>query len=337
MKQIITGLVALVALTGAAAAADTYASQRGSTKDAPVDTTTFDPSGVYFGGFVGHATIDRSIRRDVQRELGLDVTIPQNATQQDIDDLAKLLSDNGVRSGGSQTPGGNFTIPLAGDLLTGATQDDLSTVVFGAEALYLRKLGSIGVSVGGGVTFYGDSDTRSNYSGVVGSNALGTVICPAVNTPAGCSNPSVLQGQSGFVSVERDFDVDLIARLHWFATDRFAINAGAGVSFARANIKAGNFADVGSVGGAINAHLPGLNTTIDEDDTSIAPVFTVGADYWATDRLKLGLAYEYKNHEFDAKGSNSASAPNVYATSNDSVKIEDDTHIVKLGVLLKLN
>lgn len=333
-----TSLIALtVALMAAPAmAADLKSSpQRRVADDLPTPPISQGPinnhSGFYVSGSLGVAEIDRSVDRSVNRERGVDQTIPANATQAQIDATVQQLKAAGVDVRGELVPGGNIVLPVERDHLGLSDNGDLSSTVFGAEAGYLYAPSRIGFSLGVAATFYGDADSGGSHSGELGSQSGGTVSCPK---GACVGTPSLMGAQSGAYEVDRDFDIDLIARAHFFVTDRLSINAGGGLSLARASISGASGADIPT---AIN----GYGAEFDEDDTSIGYVLTFGADYWLNERVTIGATYEYKRHDFSAGGSSSASSlpangAFAYEQSSDHVSVEDETHTIKAKIGFKL-
>lgn len=321
---IVTGMSAQAADLGGSVKDTGYVEQ------APVSTR----GGFYIRGDLGVANGDRDVSRTIDREagLGIDTTGIDPAIVQDAQDQ---LAANGVNS---RLNGSTLEIPLIGDRLGLSGQDDFSAVTFGGELQYLwRPTRSLGVSLAVGVTGYGDNETTFSHSGATGvftggtvADALGQFTNCALPTCAGDPSPFA---QSGFVKFERDYDIDLLPRVHWFVSDRLALNAGVGLSFAKASFK------------GVNASDPGLNdvfgTAINHDDSAVGVVVSAGFDYWLTDRITFGGEANYKRHEFEAHASNGDSATiagpvSIYGRSNDSVNIDDDVWTLKARVGIKL-
>jgi opacity protein-like surface antigen len=340
MKKTLMITASVLALTSGAQAADF----RGSVKDEPVFSSpapSANRGGFYIRGDLGIANGERDISRRIDREAGIDLDVTGEKAE-DVQDFRDTLSGFNVPS---TLDGNTLSIPLIGDRLGLSDRDDFSSSVFGAEALYLWQPGNgrMGFSVGLGATFYGDAESRMSHAGANGKFVGGTALadfqaggfeCSDIGTCAGDPSPF---SQTGTLHVERDFDIDLVGRIHYFATDRLALNAGLGVSFARANLSGVNVSDQGA--------NEAFGTRFDEDDTAIGLIATVGADYWLTDRITIGASYDYKHHEFSADASSRASTPlggpnspvSIYGKSHDSADVEDDIHTFKAKIGFKID
>ncbi len=366
MNRILAVALGATILSAPAMAADAY-SKGGSLKDSEPQasyTGSANHSGFYITGALGIADGDRSIRRDINR--GLDAHIDRFDTDSDGDidsdddqniaDAQAQLATVGIPS--ALDSDGGLTIPLIGDHLGIGDSDGFSSTVFGGGLSYLFQMPErrIGISLGIDATFYNDAESSSGHTDAVGTFTGGTALadfnsggfsCANINTCAG--QPAALGNlaltQTGFLTFDRDFDIDIPVKLHWFVSDKFALNIGAGPSWARGNLKGTNVpTDAGS--SALNAALPGfskgLSTVHDDDDTALGYVITAGAQYWVTDRIVLGIQGDYKEHtfEFDAASSNSAPVGgplSLITRSHDSVEVEDSVYSIKATASFKLN
>lgn len=311
----------------------------GSSKDTPdYGSPVHNVSGLYVSGTVGVANGDRDVSRTISRDIGLEIDTT-GIDPQDVQDAHDDLQAVGIPS---TINADNLTIPLIADKLSGNGSDDIDGMVYGAEVSYLYQFPGrrFGLEVGLGATFYDDADSANVHVGEVGTYTGGTAAsdfnfgggldCTAINTCAG--DPS-FYSQSGFIAFGRDYDIDLIARVHYFITEQLAVNVGGGVSWAQANVSGASVVD---------STYTGLNTRFDEDVSSVGFVLTAGLNYWVTDRIVVGAAYEYKPHSFDVD----ASATDTFAlgpdarligNAHDSAEIEDKIHAIKARVSIKLN
>lgn len=328
-------------------ASGAIAADLGSTKDDPIfgsAKVSSTKSGFYISGSLGVAEIDRSVSRSVERNINLDVNTT-GATAEEIADAQDELAEFGIPSA---VNGNTLSIPLIGDRLGLKDSDELSATVFGGELSYLYHPGGrFGFSLGLGGTVYNDAESSHAYAGQAGKFVGGTAAsdfsvptspttnftCADVATCAGDPSPFP---QSGFVTVDRDYDIDLIARVHFFATDRLALNIGAGASLARAKVSGGNFS--GGTGVVADA----FDTSYSKDDTTVGLVLAAGVDYYLTDRITVGLDYNYKRHTFEIDSSSGATLPlgteaALSGGSKVSDEIEDESHTIKAKIGFKLN
>jgi hypothetical protein len=332
-----TSLLALI-LGTPAIAADVYSG--GSTKDAPgeVYAASTGRGGFYISGTLGYAWRDTEYSRTIQREVGADVKIPKDAKQEEIDELAKELTDEGIAHRGNLVPGGNLILPLAGDILNLSDEDDNNGFVFGAGVQYLRHTGGqFGLSIGADIEFYGEGESKFSHTDVAGKISSGNLIGDFGCGGTGCAGEVSPFPQSGVASVDREFDVDLVLLAHWFVNDRFALHAGGGVSFARADICGANFS------GATSPILTkAFDTKFCDDDTAIGPMVKVGFDWWMTDRMRLGVDVTGKWHDFSASGDAYNSVElgrdiSIYGQSHDTIEADDVVWAAKGRLSIKLN
>lgn len=347
---------AFLSLSAPAFAADVYRDRTPADAyqqhDASAPAST--RSGFYLKGDLGIGNGDRDIRKNVNRNVDVDISDPAFTA---LLDGADGTAPDGVVSDTERAAGAAFldslnipytigdsnaTIPLVGDKFFFGDSGDFDAMVFGAEVSYLYQVPRtrFGVEFGLGITGYNDSETVHAYAGENGVFTGGTALadfsagpgfdCTLINTCAGDASIP----QSGLVAFERDFDIDLVARAHYFATDRLAFNIGGGPSWARGNIKSVSLDDTGFV--------TGLNSSIDENTWSLGYVLTVGGTYWVTDNITIGAAYDYKRHDFDASGSASDSANlgsgvSLNGRASERVDVEDEVHTFKARIGIKLN
>jgi opacity protein-like surface antigen len=341
MKKIgLAALTAVLMTSGSAYAADVYQQGGGLKDESPAEYRNNGRGGFYIKGDLGIANINRDASVNVDREVGLDAPVPDSDGDGDIDDVDKDALSASLdaasiphRFGDSD----NVLVPLIGDRLNGVDGVDLDTMTFGGEVSYLfhRPSSRFGFEIGLGITGYSDAESSHGYLNENGKLVSGTLIsdnagCAGIGACAGDESPFT---QSGAIKFDRDFDIDLIGRVHYFATDRLALNVGGGVSWARGNITAANLAD--------NAFLSGLDTSMDEDVSSIGFVLTAGATYWITNNITFGFAYDYKQHTFDADASAADSVPlgggaSIYGISSHNVEVEDQVHTLKARLGVKL-
>jgi len=245
-----------------------------------------------------------------------------------------------------------LNVPLVADSLFGRNSDDLDSTVFGGEAsyLYVPNNSRFGFEVGAGATFYNDAKSRNVYTGAVGDYTGGTALSEFDTTgpaPGGttCANVGTCAGdpsfysQSGFMNFDRDYDIDLVGRVHFFMNDRLALNVGGGLSWAHASVSGAS---------TVDGSYAGLNTAFKDDVDSFGYVLTAGATYWATDQVTIGIGYDYKAHDFDVRSSGSDSldlggpfgpvgSARLVGGVSDRSSIEDEVHTIKARVGIKLN
>lgn len=350
-------LIALTAtlLSSGAYATDVFSGDKSLKDDKNyVSGSVANHSGFYITGSLGVASIDRSARRDITRgvDAHLDTT---GADPDDVQDLRDALNASSIPN---SLDGNTLTIPLIGDHLGLSGSEDLSSTVFGGGVSYLFQMPSsrIGFSLGLDATFYSDAESKGGHVDAIGNFVGGTALADVNTGGFSCANIGTCAGQpaflgplgltqTGFVSFDRDFDIDIPIKLHYFATERLGFNVGVGPSFARGSLKGGNVATdaaTAALDGALPGFASGLNTGFNDEDTSIGYVITAGAQYWLTDRIVLGVQGDYKHHTFEFDASSSATVPvggplSVSTHSRDSVEVEDDVYSVKATASFKLN
>lgn len=317
MKNTLMTAAGVILLTGAAHASDL--DLRGSTKDGAYveQVPTSTRTGLYIRGDLGLAWGDRDASaRIVGQKNNLDAV--DGPEVEDDKPVAGLIDDGMVFR----------------DLLAGRLSDDFDATVFGGEIGYLwqfpanRKWG-LELAVGG--TVYGDNDTATAFGGDPVITGKGEDFPANIYPDIGEAN---IYSQMGHVSFERDFDIDILPRIHFFPTNNMSLYVGAGVSIAKGSLKGSHASDYGFADGV-------FDNAIDDDDTDVGLVLNVGGTWWMTDRLTLGLDYTYKRHEFDfdaGRSTDAAVGREAYRYSVDSsVNVEDDVHAVKARLGFKLN
>jgi opacity protein-like surface antigen len=313
---------------------------------APVQGTAV--GGFYIRGDLGIAQGDRTTERTITRDLNGELTVdPLVWGPTAPDDVADALNDANVPF---SRDGNNFLIPLIADQLGYGDDQSWDSMVFGGELAYLYAIPNsrFGVEIAAGATFYDedDSTTSTGHMNAAGRYLGGTAASDFVAGASTCADFGTCAGdpshftQSGFASVHRDYDIDLLLRGHLFAAPNLSIYVGAGPSWARANIAGVNAPDIGQIPAPIDGFYP---TAFNDTESSLGYVLNAGLLFWATDRITIGVDYTYKNHDFDTSASNSGSfnaIPDVLSLSggaNDRVSVEDEVHAIKARLGFKLN
>ena len=305
--------------------------------------TPFAPSGLYLKGDLGIANGERATHRQIDRQLDAEFT-PQdfnaNGNADEADAWETFLGTSNI----PYTRDGNtFTVPFIADSLGLNDDQNWSSTVFGGEISYLYRAprSRFGFELGVGATFYNDdSATDTEHNSIAGTYQAGTAASEFVVGPFNCSTVNTCAGdtshftQSGFLDVERNYDIDLTGRVHFFAVDRLSVYGGGGISWAKADIMGANGPDSG---GSF------YQTAFNESKTSLGYVLNFGTNYWLTDNATIMLDYTYKRHKFDAANGNSRHQtifPGVLDVNHgvtDNVDIEDNVHAVKVRLGVKLN
>jgi opacity protein-like surface antigen len=279
-------------------------------------------SGLYITGSLGIANGNRDISRDITKEVGRFKSDKCGADRKckddsktDVDETADNTEED-VR----------YETPFITDLFTFKDGDDFRTVAGGAEISYMfQPVGTrFALELGVGVNFYGNNETTHNFTNGVPQIVGGENICCGLDVGDNAFNKA-----NGTLSVERDYDIDLVMRGHYFVTDRLAFNAGIGASIAAAKIKGSHTTD------APNADA--YATAFDDTDHSIGYVLTAGALYWVTDNITFGVQYDYKRHDFNVDTDRTTDTDPIYRRVTDHVGVEDEVHTVKARLGIKLN
>jgi opacity protein-like surface antigen len=269
-------------------------------------------SGLYITGSLGIANGNRDISRAITKEKG-------------HFDLDNCGDDAACGDGDATTDDVVRTeTPQIADLLTLRDGDDFRTVAGGAEISYMfQPVGTrFALELGVGVNFYGNNETKHNFADET----------PQITCCGSLVGRDARNSADGTLSVERDYDIDLVMRGHYFVTDRLAFNAGIGASIAAAKISGSHTADG-------FRHADDYATAFDDTDHSIGYVLTAGALYWVTDNITFGVQYDYKRHDFnvDTARTTDNDVSQTYRTVTDHVGVEDEVHTVKARLGIKLN
>ena len=211
--------------------------------------------------------------------------------------------------------------------------------VFGGEISYLyRPNGSrFGFEVGLGGTFYTDNESKGGFIGTptITGGTFTELPCGShcVGDPANFGRDSA--DQAAAFKFERDFDIDLVGRVHFFVLDNLAVNVGAGPSWAFASFSGGTESL------SSNPDHRAYDGKFSGDDNSLGYVLTAGVTFWATDRLTIGAAYEYKNHSWDfdvnKTTADAVADGETYRNLKGHGEVEDELHLFKVRAGLKLN
>jgi opacity protein-like surface antigen len=328
-SKALAAIAIMATIVTPARAADVYGGE--SYKDGPgPEYRQPGHGGFYISGTLGYAWTDREYSRTIDREVGVDVKLPtKNVTQEDIDHVADELTKAGVAHRGNLVPGGNLIIPLLGDILKFGTDDDANGFTYGAGVQYLfHNGGRYGVSIGADVEGYGNGESKYKHTDLAGKISGGNLLgdhggCGGPGT--GCAGEDSPFSQSGTASVDRQFDIDLVLMGHIFITDRLAVHAGGGISFARAEVCGTNKS------GSTNPMLiKAFDTGFCDDDFAIGGVIKGGLQYWLAENVTIGFDATAKWHGFEASGDSYNSVNldragdiKLYGQSSDTVEADD--------------
>jgi len=344
MRILSTSAIALIAaagFSGSALAADVLDREYDEKYAAPQGTTV-DHSGFYIGGTIGMAYGDRTIRQDIRTqkdclyEGDVDGAPEEDNTPDGVscDDDADLFA---FASEGDAFP------PILGpqvynDLLRLTNSDDWNALTFGGEISYLYHIPSsrFGFEPVLSAVFYADNETTYDIdgSGIIqpGGNVFG-----GIYGDVGDENSQFTH--SGTAAFEREHDIDLILRGHYFVNQDFSIYAQGGASWAKAKFSTAHTTGY-DVGGKAEGVFDGA---INQDDTSLGYVIGGGFQYWIAPRVTFGVDYTYKHHEFDFDGGNSTDSAYKNGTQlyrygvSDDISVDEDIHAIKAKLSIKLN
>ncbi len=323
MTRTISALLGVSLMIASPAMASDIFGKGGSVKDTPGETySAVSRSGVYITGALGFAGGDRDINSTINGQKNY-LGTPCEGEEDGC--------ENGFRKEYELGDGQVAGPVIFTDRLVNAFSDDVDALVFGGELSYMFHLPSqrFAVEFGLGGTFYGDNETKRSTGGTPTVTSLGDEF-PSNRYPD-VGEPNVYN-QTGQLSFERDFDIDLVAKGHVFVRDNLSLYAGAGFSWARASLKGSHVSDYGFAEGA-------FSNGFKEDDASLGYVLLAGVQWWATDRITVGLEYSYKEHEFDFSAGGAMDAEvgrGAYRYSvSDKVDVEDKLHAVKGRVGVK--
>jgi opacity protein-like surface antigen len=309
-KASVSASVLALFLSAPALAADLGKSSKdspASVLDAPVSVAGGDHSGFYIKGDLGIASGDRDVSRKITGEAGKTEYVDHDDDELTDEILANVPS-------------------FVGALDSLNSSDSFEGFVFGGEISYLFVLPNrrFGIEPVVGVTFYGDAKTTHAFDGIVDGKAH--EVDPEGSDPDGPDFP-ISANLAGFTTVDRDYDIDLILRGHLFVANNLSVYAGGGVSLARASIS--GYATDGDV-----------EHSFKDSDWAPGLVLNAGLQYWATDRIVVGIDYTYKAHEFSANKSSTfgdGEECDPYLSVNDKASVDDEVHAIKARIGLKLN
>lgn len=329
-----TATAAILAGTQARAA-DIY-HQDGGLKDGGYSA---GPSGSHTGwairGFVGYATGDRDIDSDAHAFLNCtnayDLTglneVDRAEAIKDIEANVAELNKYGVFATNT-TDGtlGKVVLPLLGAFFNNSDTDDFNSFVFGGEVEHLWHSGQWGIGLALGVTVYGDAESKTSFAKLPTFFERGTLSNPNDGANHGQNGETGLT-VSGYASVDREFDIDPVLKLYYFAGPDLAFHLKAGPSFARAKVKGGVSVDGTDVGLAY-----------EKDDTSIGVVLGGGVTKWWSQSVSTTIEGDWKKHNFNANGSHSESlgdncyCDDVTVDAKANTDVEDSVWTIKGGV-----
>lgn len=356
MRKTIVAALAAALMSSGAYAADVY--NPGSTKDAGVfgEVKSSNRSGVYINGSLGYADIDRETSNSVTRDTGVTYAIPADASAEDLAEIADIvnkLQTEGVPVNGSVAAGGSLSAPVWIDRLLSRDGQDASGLIYGGGISYLwHRGGGIGVEVGIAADIYANGDTSSAVADahptIVGGYGSQPAVFPndfqapgqcAQNATTYCAGNPAGFSQNSWMSIDRQYDIDLPIKLHYFLNDRLSIYGGGGPSFAVASISGGTGGNYAAWTGVKNEY----DNNFKDTDTSIGFVLVAGANWWMTDRVLFGIEGSYKQHRFEADGGKSTSVPagnadfGSYRAVGQHIEADDEVFAVKAKIGIKLN
>lgn len=283
-------------------------------------------SGFYVTGALGIAAGDRDGYGAIATDKHGTVVLDAEGQPTDEDTV-----DDGKPLAGLAT--GDF---IFSDLLEGRKSDRFEALVYGGEISYLLHLPNrrFGVEFGLGATVYGDNELKAAFGG-------NSVVTAKGDVPLANAYPDVGEeqrhGQLGTVSFQRDYDIDLVAKGHYFVADNISLYAGGGLSWAQGSASASHASNYSVAGQAEGV----FDHSFKKDDSALGYVLLAGAQMWATDQITIGVEYSYKHHEFDVESGKSTDAA-VFGDAyrygvSDKIEVEDDVHAVKARIGIKLN
>jgi opacity protein-like surface antigen len=281
--------------------------KRESTRDLPLpkieSPSHANHSGFYVNGALGYHWTDRDVSGGIFGQ--------------------KMYDDESGEEGEvlPQLPGTFHKLDFGGT-------DQLEDFVYVVGASYLFHMPGkrLGFEVGIDGTLYNDNESAISFSGF-----------PQDFTPDGIAENVSGDEHVGAAKFERNFDLDLLFKGHYFLTSNWSAYAGGGLSWARASAQGGH------------ANLDGeYANAYDDDDDSFGYALVAGTQVWVTDRFYIGAEYGYKKHDFDFGSSSSKTEANLPGSfegpgsgpgsrvSSDRLSVEDETHTIKAKVGFKL-
>lgn len=336
MKRVST-IAVLAAFFGSAAlanAADVY--EPGGLKDDIVGgqyTPDYrqNNSGIYINGHLGFTRIDRSGTGSItgsKNEL-----LVTDGVDDDGNPIFVTATDENLEDGDPLFVGDNiFT-----DFLTGSSEDELDKFVYGGGLSYLYHRGRFGLEIGLEGSFYSNNETKRDFVGaptITNLNTFGEGIYGDVGDDQ-------LYGQLGSVSFERNYDIDLILKGHYFPRPDISLFVGAGPSWANASAKGSHVSNYHEINSAVAGAVGVLDNSFDQDDNSLGFALVAGINWWADENVVVGAEAFYKRHEFDF-GSSSTSNDTIGGSAyqfkvSDELEVEDEQWGIKARAAVKLN
>lgn len=339
-----TGIVFVLGLASFGAPASA-ADLRGSIKDTAYATEPAarrDLGGFGIRVFMGYSWGDRDVSQRNNGEIGIRATpecrdeeAEKSSIQsgdhgggrscehvnEKLTEATEWLNDKGVDASWNGT---TFELPLLRALSGIVGSEDISTLSGGVEAEYLVHSGAIVWGIVGGVTLYGDADTRTNYSGAPVTLGGGALVSPHGSSQVGAVIPGLTT--SGFVDVERDLDIDLAFKVGTMVSENTLLYAIAGPSFAK-----------GKVRGGVGIDGTGLAMEYEDDQWSVGYIIGAGVQHYFENGWSANAQIDYKAHEFDASKSidttiGSKYGIDVYGKASSKSEAEDAIWTVKAGI-----
>lgn len=324
---------ALFAGAGGANAADIYHQGGGSLKDGPAPySERSDHTGWALRGFIGYAMGDRDIKSEANAFLNCrnayELSEDPEDREQELKDIEMFVADAnkaGVfASASNDGTVANIVVPILGAFFNNSDSDDFNSLVFGGEIEHLWHRGQFGFGLAAGVTAYGDAESKTTFAKVPTFFERGTATNPDDGANHGQNGETGLT-VSGFASVDRQFDIDLVAKLYYFPTPDLAFHVKAGPSFAKAKVK-----------GGVSVDGTDASLEYENDDFSIGYVVGAGVTKWWSPVLSSTLEVDYKAHSFDANGKKSESLGEVHCFCDDltvdaagSTDVDDSVWTIK--------
>lgn len=274
----------------------------------------FNPSGLYLNGHLGSGWIDRSKDGSVHGQKTREVENPDDAegapetiTESIFTDLLKFSDD----------------------------EDDINPLMYGGGLSYLYKIphSRFGLELGVEGTFYGDnrSDVSFDAAPVV-TQSLDDFVYgyPDVGDDQGYS-------QAGIFSFERNHDIDLLLKGHYFVKPNLSLFFGGGPSWASATGSGSHASNYHPVLGDAAAGV--LDNSFKKDSDALGFAVVGGANWWIDDNVALGVGAYYKRHDFDFSDGSTATAEigDTYTyNAKDILDVEDEIWGARAELKIKL-
>jgi opacity protein-like surface antigen len=271
--------------------------------------------GFYIKGDLGIANGDRSVSRNISGEAG-EVNEDDHGPDRENNTADDTLTDAFY-----------YDPEAIGALNSINDSGSFDSTVFGGEVSYLwhRPASRVGLEVAVGATFYNDSKTSHGFDDVI-AGKFREIDDGVLGAPEDFD-----VAIAGYTDVERDLDIDLILRGHYFLAHNLSVYAGGGLSLAKATIS-----------GGAGAEVNGDPVEHSFKDSVWAPgyVLNAGAQFWLTEQITIGVDYTYKVHEFDTTKSSlfeeNPGDEGDYLSVKDKASVEDEVHAIKARLGVKL-